>query len=197
VSINLNSIPVGITLGVRIALRFGERGTHRYTPKPIFTRVCSIITGTVVALVALVGEPASAEVVSCTTIPSVDVSHFVTHNNDYGGHLNAHILGQTPPVGYTQRNKTLFSSDHDWEEAYMALANQTPALQCNTSAALNTVAARTLPWQFFSEQCTAANGAGQCTAHNTIQTNHVNYVLRVVSDGPRRRWIVYTAYPTP
>ncbi len=149
------------------------------------------------ALFFLFQGQASAVVVDCTTIQSVAVSHFVTHNNEYGGHLNAHVRGQTPPPGFSQNGRTLFRDTHDWEEAYAALANQVPALQCNTDAALGTEAARTLPWQFFSYQCTAANINGVCTNGNEIQTNHVVYVLRVVPNGNGRRWIVFTAYPTP
>ena len=43
-----------------------------------------------IALLVLSTPKALAQYVACTTIPSVVVSHFVTHNNDYGGHVNAH-----------------------------------------------------------------------------------------------------------
>lgn len=141
-------------------------------------------------------SPAAAQAVDCTSIQTVQVSHFVTHNNEYGGHLNAHVIGQIPPAGFSQNNRTLFSSAHDWEEAYQALANQQPALQCNLSAAVGSEAARTLPWQFFSIQCTAANPNGTCAAGYQIQTNNVVYVMRMVPNGSSKRWIVYTAYPT-
>ena len=52
------------------------------------------------------------------------VSHFVTHNNDYGGHVNAHVLYQTPPLYYSQNNRTLFSNDFVWEQAYIYLSEQ-------------------------------------------------------------------------
>ncbi len=135
--------------------------------------------------------------VDCTSIPSLVVSHFVENNNLYGGHLNAHVRGQTPPAGYTQSGRTLFRDSDDWEDAYRALANQIPALQCNTTAEIGTEAARTLPRQYFSFQCTQANQNGVCVVANEIQTNHVRYVMRVVPNDGGRRWVVYNAYPTP
>jgi hypothetical protein len=147
------------------------------------------------SLFMLTSGQALAQVVDCTSIASVNLSHFVANNNEYGGHLNAHVSGQTPPAGYTQKDKTLFTSTDDWEESYNLLSTQQNPLQCNSGAALGTEAARTLSLQFFSEQCTNANGAGRCTASRSIQTNKVYIVLRVVPDGSRKRWIVYTAYP--
>jgi hypothetical protein len=150
-----------------------------------------------IALLSLSGGQALAEIVDCTSIASVNVSHFVTHNNEYGGHLNAHVRGQTPPAGYSQNGRTLFNDYHDWEDAYAYLSHQDPALQCNTSAPVGSEAARTLPLQFFSYQCTAANAHGVCTAGNAVQTHTVTFVLRVVPNGSQRRWIVFNAYPRP
>ncbi|WP_144062995.1 hypothetical protein [Litchfieldella anticariensis] len=140
---------------------------------------------------------AQATAEECTSMMSVQISHFVTHNNDYGGHLNAHVLGQSPPNGFTQNGKTIFRDSHDWEDAYSALENQEPGLQCNPNAPIGSEAARTLPRQYFSYQCTAADAQDRCTNGNEIQTNHVTYVFRVMQNGAGKRWIVYTAYPTP
>lgn len=150
-----------------------------------------LLATTLVALLV----PSLALADDCTSIPSVAVSRLVTHNNDYGGHLNAHVRGQTPPNNYTQAGKTMFSDSMDWDDAYGFLATQDPALQCNTAAPIDSEAARTLPFQLFSQQCTAATGAGVCTASHSVQTNYVTYVMRVVANNGGRRWILYTAYP--
>lgn len=124
----------------------------------------------------------------CTNIPSVQISQFVTHNSEYGGHLNAHVYGQTPPNGYTQLGKTLFRDADDWEDAYNKLVEDTPPLQC-----INADAARTLPAQYLSYKCTAVDANERCTEKNEIQTRYVTYVLRRNGDN---KWILYTAYPS-
>ena len=152
------------------------------------------------ALMFLPMRLAWGQYVPCTSIASVATSHFVTHNNDYGGHINTHVLGETPPPGYaySQAGKTLFSSSFDWEQAYVYLSGQVQPLQCNLSAAIGTEAARTLNLQFFSVQCTAANANGMCTNWYTVQTHTVVILMRVVSNGMGGKyWIVYNAYPRP
>ena len=148
-----------------------------------------------IALLVLSMPKALAQYVACTTIPSVVVSHFVTHNNDYGGHVNAHVLYQTPPLHYSQNNRTLFSNDFVWEQAYIYLSQQVQQLQCNLSAGVGTGAARTLNLHYNSVQCTAANAQGVCTAWYNAPTSTVRVVMRVVQNGLNGHWIVYNAYP--
>ena len=123
------------------------------------------------------------------------VSRFVAHNNDYGGHVNAHVLYQTPPLHYSQNNRTLFSNDFVWEQAYIYLSEQVQQLQCNLSAGVGTGAARTLNLHYNSVQCTAANAQGVCTAWYNAPTSTVRVVMRVVQNGLNGHWIVYNAYP--
>lgn len=141
---------------------------------------------------ALCAAPAFAQV-ACTNINTVQISSSPLMNNEYGGHLNAHIRGQIPPPGFTQYNRTLFRDAQDWNEAYNALAAQNPPLYCAQNPQPGAEAARDLPIQFFSYQCTAANAAGVCTAGREIQTNTVRVVMRFID----RRWVLYTAYPIP
>jgi len=151
-----------------------------------------------VALLMMHGN-AFAELVPCTSIPTVQISKFPTHNNEYGGHLNAHIYGQTPPAGYTQNGNTLFRNQNDWGDAYTQLETQKQPLMCDTNAPFNSEAARTLPLQFFSYRCRGADASGRCTITDSIQTHTVIYVFKVVEkDGIKKNgnWIVYTAYPS-
>jgi len=82
----------------------------------------------------------------------------------YRDRVNAHVLYQTPPLHYSQNNRTLFSNDFVWEQAYIYLSEQVQQLQCNLSAGVGTEAARTLNLHYNSVQCTAANAKGVCTA---------------------------------
>ena len=157
--------------------------------KHVVNTVASII------MLFLFQTQAFAIVSKCTDIRSVEMSRFVTHNNEYGGHLNAHIFGQTPPVGYSQKDRTLFWDEDAWYEAYSELENQHPPLMCNTDAPLGSEAVRTINFQFYYE-CTQADANGKCTRKQGIKANRVTFVLRVVQgDFHSKRWIIYTAYP--
>lgn len=136
--------------------------------------------------------PAAAQV-ACTSLNTVQISALAPMNNQYGGHLNAHIYGQTPPQGFTQDGRTLFRDDDDWAEAYAELVNMNPPLYCAQNPQPNAEAARDVPVQFFSLRCTAADAQGRCTAYTEIQTNTVRVVMRYLGN----RWVVYTAYPVP
>lgn len=152
-------------------------------------------------LIALgVTAPALAEPIPCTATPSAMVSHFPTHNNEYGGHVNAHILGQTPPNGYSQSGKTLFASDVIYEQAWTALENDDPPLYCVESPQIGAEAARSIQLDLVSRQCTNANTAGVCTASHTVATRYVRFTFRAVPKGQGSqgaKWILYTAYPAP
>jgi hypothetical protein len=113
----------------------------------------------------------------------------------YRDRVNAHVLYQTPPLHYSQNNRTLFSNDFVWEQAYIYLSEQVQQLQCNLSAGVGTEAARTLNLHYNSVQCTAANAQGVCTAWYNVPTSTVRIVMRVVQNGLNGHWIVYNAYP--
>ncbi|WP_420136400.1 hypothetical protein [Sphingomonas sp.] len=154
------------------------------------------------ALLFLIGllsaAPAIADPIPCTSTPSAAVSHFVTHNNEYGGHVNAHVLGQTPPNGYSQFNRTLFASDVIYEQAWTALENDDPPLYCVESPQIGAEAARSIQLDLNSRQCTNANIAGVCTASNAVVTRYVRFTFRAVPKGQGSqgaKWILYTAYP--
>lgn len=141
---------------------------------------------------------ALADPTPCTSTPSAAVSHFVTHNNEYGGHVNAHVYGQTPPAGYTQKNRTLFANDQLYEQAWQALDSQDPPLYCKTSPQIGDEAARSIALPLVSRQCTAADNAGICAAYNTVNTAYVRFTFRAVEKDPGSsgaKWILYNAYP--
>ena len=94
---------------------------------------------------------------------------------------------QTPPLHYSQNNRTLFSSDFVWEQAYIYLSQQVQHLQCNLSAGVGTEAARTLNLHYNSVQCTAANAQGVCTAWYNAPTSTARIATRVVQNGRQRR----------
>ena len=142
----------------------------------------------------LVAAQAGAEQ-ACVDIPTVQVSSLPTHNTEYGGHLTAHIWGLTPPPGYTQLNRTLFSSSEDYFDAWNDLRAQVTQIKCADHPQLGAEAARDTDTQLFSRQCTAANGNGVCTAYNQVQTNRVTFVFRAVNRDGKVIWILYTAYP--
>lgn len=142
--------------------------------------------------------PALADSAPCTSTQSAVVSHFVTHNNEYGGHVNAHVYGQTPPAGYTQNNKTMFANDQYYAQAWDALTQQNPPLYCSNNPQVGNEAARSITFQLASRQCTAANPAGICTAYNNVNTGYVRFTFRAVPKGPGSlgaKWILYVAYP--
>lgn len=132
---------------------------------------------------------------ACTSVPAAALSHFVTNNAQYGGHLAAHVVGAVPPAGYTQNGRTLFSNGADYNEAWSELAAQQQPLYCADNPQLGADAARDLQLQFFSESCTAAGVNGVCTASNTIQTHRVTFDFRAVQYNNRPTWILLTAYP--
>ena len=133
----------------------------------------------------------------CTTFPTVLVSAIPQNNTQYGGHVAAHIVGLTPPPGFTQNGRTLFASTADYDEAWADLNAQVPQINCAVNPQLGAEAARDTDTQRFSRQCTAANGTGICTASNQVQTNRVTFVFRAVSLQGQVRWVLYTAYPRP
>jgi hypothetical protein len=146
-------------------------------------------------VIALAGSAASVQAKPCTSIPSITTSHFIETNNEYGGHLNAHIFEQTPPAHYSQKGKTLFSSSDDWYKAYDELAAEKPGLQCDVGAMVGAKAVQTRKLPLTSEECTAAEKDGRCKAYHTVETEYVTYVMKVVQGDDSPRWIVYTAYP--
>lgn len=131
----------------------------------------------------------------CTNVQTAAVSHFVTHNTGYGGHVLAHIRGAVPPHGFTQTGKTLFRDGHDYDDAWTELSQQNVPLQCSDNPQLGDEAARDIAVQFYSIQCTAAGGNGACTAGNEIQTHWATFIFRAVNLHGHVRWILYTAYP--
>lgn len=142
--------------------------------------------------------PALADPMPCTSTQSAVVSHFVTHNNEYGGHVNAHVYGQTPPAGYTQNNKTMFASDQYYEQTWDTLIQEDPPLYCGTNPQIGDEAARSIALQLSSRQCTAADGVGICTAYNNVNTGYVRFTFRAVQKSPGSKgakWILYNAYP--
>lgn len=150
-------------------------------------------------LVALcTATPALADPTPCTSTQSAVVSHFVTHNNEYGGHVNAHVYGQTPPAGYTQYNKTMFASDVQYEQAWEALTQENPPLYCGNFPQIGDEAARSIALPLATRYCTAADGSGVCTAYNNINTSYVRFTFRAVPKNPgspAAKWILYVAYP--
>lgn len=136
--------------------------------------------------------PAAAQV-KCTDITTVQITALPAMNTQYGGHLTQHIYGQTPPAGLSQAGKTLFRDSTDWQEAYDELQQMDPPLYCSQRPQAGAEAARDVPGQYFSYQCTAANASGMCTRKTEIQTNTVRIIMRYVDN----RWIVYTGYPIP
>lgn len=131
----------------------------------------------------------------CVEIPTVQISAIPSNNTEYGGHVTAHIAGMTPPPGMTQNGRTLFSSSHDYQEAWDDLRRQSTQINCAVNPQVGAEAARDTDTQLFSRQCTAANAAGVCTASTGIQTNRVSFVFRAVSRSGRVVWILYTAFP--
>lgn len=147
-----------------------------------------------VIVTALFASPAMAQV-ACTDVPTALVSHFVTHNNEYGGHVNAHVLGQTPPPGFTQAARTLFGNVNDYESAWTALRQQQPPVYCAQYPQVGNEAARNVGIQLNARQCTAAAGNGTCTASNAVVTHVATFVFRALANGNGVRWILFTAYP--
>ncbi|NUO75116.1 MAG: hypothetical protein HOQ32_03795 [Lysobacter sp.] len=144
------------------------------------------------ALLSAVALPALA-VDACANLVTVQMSAIPEMNAEAGGHLAAHIPGVQPPAGFSQFGRTLFWDQQAWREAFDQLARQQNPLYCPEPASEGAEAARTLQLQAFARQCTATDGNGLCTAATSIQANAVQIVMRRIN----RRWVVYTAYPTP
>jgi hypothetical protein len=149
----------------------------------------------ILAISALIASRQARALTPCTSVPTAALSHFVPNNAQYGGHLAAHVAGATPPAGYSQNGRTLFSSNADYDEAWSELAAQQQPLYCADNPQLGADAARDLLLQFFSESCTAAGLNGACTTSNMIQTHRVTFDFRAVSYNHHTAWVLLTAYP--
>lgn len=117
----------------------------------------------ILAISALIASQQAHALTPCTSVPSAALSHFVPNNAQYGGHLAAHVVGATPPPGYSQNGRTLFSSNADYDEAWSELAAQQQPLYCADNPQLGADAARDLLLQFFSESC---RGRGKRRLHH-------------------------------
>lgn len=151
-----------------------------------------ILAAALAALLSAVVLPAHA-VDPCANLVTVQTSAIPEMNAQGGGHLAAHIPGVQPPAGFSQYGRTLFWDAQAWAEAFDRLTRQPNPLYCPEPAPNGSEAARTLQWQYFARQCTAADGNGLCTAGHDVQVNAVQIVMRRINN----RWVVYTAYPTP
>lgn len=145
---------------------------------------------------ALMGVSAVSQT-PCTLLPTANISHFLTHNTDYGGHVTAHVYGTQPPASSTQNGRTLFRDAGDYYEAWETLEAQDPPLYCAQNPQLGAEAARDVPVQFFSYRCLAADTQGRCTRTQEFQSNTARFIFRSVEREGRIRWILYTAYPAP
>jgi len=102
-------------------------------------------------------------------------------------------IGCSP--AYTQNGRTLFSNDHDYDDAWNELRAQHNQINCALHPHVDSEAARDTGTQLFSRQCTAANVHGVCTASHSVQTHRATFVFRAVNLDGHVRWILLTAYP--
>lgn len=151
------------------------------------------MAATVIALGWFTG--AAQAQVACTSIMSAAVSHFVTHNNEYGGHVNSHVQGQVPPPGNPQAVGTLFVDAEQYESAWTALSQEAPPLYCAEHPQVGTEAARDVPIHLTVRQCTSAGPNGVCTTSYSVTSTESTFVFRAMPNGNGVRWVLYNAYP--
>ncbi|GAB4194923.1 MAG: hypothetical protein Tsb002_26930 [Wenzhouxiangellaceae bacterium] len=153
-----------------------------------------IIIGAVIAA----GFTSACHAVECRSIASVQQSAIAANNNAAGGHLNQHIDGATPPAGYSQANKTLFTSTQEYTGFWNNYQDPQKYKGNAVNCAGNHVRQKVTVYSVLKKDkiggynCTAADGNGQCTAQTRSQFSNVQLDFEIVNGN----WILLTAYPT-
>jgi hypothetical protein len=155
-------------------------------------RIATIASAAVVVAVLLTTGQASAA--ACKLTGSVTHSAVLGNNSADGGHVKAHVLGETPPAGQSQNNRTLFADGAKYAAAWRQYGYY-GTVNCGGGHAISQTLtlAQLHMTSLDAYSCTAADGAGRCTAKTLYIAQSVTFAF-VQAGG---HWILNTCYPVP
>ncbi|MFC1673681.1 hypothetical protein ACFL12_05965 [Pseudomonadota bacterium] len=148
---------------------------------------------------ALAAAPNAAFATDCRVLHTVIESAMLPLNEQYGGHVAKHVIGETAPVGFPPTSvTTAFKSAEQYEDVWLryqglTLSGKKTPDCVGTSGAIDKAASVSQLGlgKLKMDKCSGVDGKGVCNAWTETTARNVSFTFAYKSGS----WIVYSAFP--